>query len=571
MRRLFIVLCAALVLAALGGCTSRAERLYRRAETFLAQGQHKMAAEEYQRVVSEEPDSPLADDALYKLAYVYAEELDQPTTGLVKYRALADSYPDSPWVDDALMRVMAIQRQTLGDPAGVRRTWGELCQRFEDRRQLCARGLLEVARAHFDTENYAMAAATAEALVKQYPDQRTAAAQAALLHARASERVGMAQAEVEKLYEGVIERYPDTHAAAMAKRSIGWMYYGKREEQQQEHAAEVKRRSRTIRGVPAHAAADTEFLQAISALRALLAFRDEQRSVEWLLSLYGAPFAITFNAERPSTGAAALRKSPFEVISEALGFAHNKFSGSNAESAFDTVHQALLQGHPVIVRHGSPARWIIVTGYDLADRRVNFMPPGRDSYASTGRDQFIANWRAGSGDGSGVAGAEPFYQFSLGARLRQPSEEALLRAVVARAADVLQRPTLGGAPAGEEAWQASGVFFERCAEPQSAELRETAQKWVDATLRPFLAMAQRTAAVIEKGEGALPALENATARHNELLEEAELVARKVEEATAAEEDEDAQTKWRAAAAQANYVAALHERLAEQLIAAANGE
>ena len=105
-----IVAAAALMLA---GCTSRSERLYRRAETFLAQGQHKMAAEEYQRIVSEEPDSDLADDALYKLAYVYAEELGQPTVGLVKYRALADSYPDSPWVDDALMRVMAMVRLNI--------------------------------------------------------------------------------------------------------------------------------------------------------------------------------------------------------------------------------------------------------------------------------------------------------------------------------------------------------------------------------------------------------------------------------------------------------------------------
>lgn len=578
MRRLFIVLCAALVLAALGGCTSRAERLYRRAETFLAQGQHKMAAEEYQRVVSEEPDSPLADDALYKLAYVYAEELDQPTVGLVKYRALADSYPRSPWVDDALMRVMAIQRQTLQDPAAVRGTWGELCRRFADRRQLCARGLLEVARAHFDTENYAMAAATAEELSEQYADQETAAAQGALLHARASERMGMPQAEVERLYEGVIERYPDTHAAAMAKRNIGWIYYGKREEQQQEHAAEVQRRSRVIRGVPAYAVGDTELLQAISALRAALEQRGEPRSMEWLAALHGAPFAVVFNSERPSLGANPLQGSPFEILSDALGFAYSKFSGATAETAFETIHQAIIQGHPVIVRHGSPPRWVIVTGYDLSEQRVHLMPPGRSSYATMSRHQFLAGWRTASGRGSGVAGAEPFYQFSLAARLTRPSDDELLNTIVERAAEIMQRRTLSGAPAADAAWEAAGAWLERCAEGQDSEetpvppqtARVTAASWVEGSLRPYISTAQSMTPILRKAEATTPALKSATARHNELLQEAELLARKVDEATAAEEEADAQAKWQAAAAQANYVAALHQRLAEQLIAAANG-
>jgi len=569
LRRLSTALGVVLALALLAGCTTRSERLYRRAETFLAQGQHKMAADEYQRIVTEEGDGPLADDALYKLAYVYAEELDQPSVGLVQYRTLVDKYPRSPWVDDALMRIMAIQRQTLEDPEAVRATWGELCDRFTDRKALCARGLLEVARAYFDAEDYAMAAATSVELTTRFPEETTACAQAALLHARSAERMGIEQAEVEELYETLIERYPDTHAAAMAKRNIGWIYYGKREEQQQEQAAEVQRRSRIIRGVPAHASEETELLQAISALRAALAHRGEQRSMEWLMALHGAPFAVVFNSAHPSAGADPLQGSPFEILSDALGFAYNKFSGSTAANAFDTVHQAILQGRPVIIRHGSDPAWIIVTGYDLKDQRVQFMPPGRDSYAATGRDEFISRWQAGSGRGSGVAGAQPFYQFSLAARMREPSDDDLMRAVIGRAADIMQRPTLSGAPAGAAAWETVARWLDRCADPEDAEARSAIEGWVDGSLRPYLAMAQPMAPILQKAEAATPALANVTARHNELLEEAELVARKIEEATAAEDD--AATKWQAAAAQARYVQALHQRIAEQLAAVASGD
>lgn len=568
MIRLSAALIVGLALVVLAGCTTRSERLYRRAETFLAQGQHEMAAEEYRRIVSEEPDSALADNALYKLAYVYAEELGQPTIGLAHYRALIDNYPDSPWVDDALMRVMSIQRRTLNDPEAVRRTWGELQERFSDRTGLCARGLLEVARAYFDAENYAMAAATSIELTTRYHEELTSCSQAALLHARAAERMGIEQAEVEQLYETLIERYPDTHAAAMAKRNIGWMYYGKREEQQQQRAAEVERRSRVIRGVPAHPARETPLLQAVSTLRAALGHRNEQRSMEWLVALYGSPFAIVFDARQPAAGANPLPSNPFEVLTETLGFAYNKFSGSTAEGAFETVHQAVLQGHPVIVRHGSPPRWIIVTGYDLREERVHFMPPGRDSYATTTREQFLAGWRTGSGRGSGAAGAEPFYQFSLAARLQQRSDDDLLRAFVARAAEVMQRTTVQGAPAGAAAWEAAGVWFERCVESEDPSPRVTAASWVEGSLRPYLASAETVTPILQRAETSMPALAEATARHTELLREAEVVARKVDEATSAEDDEEA--KWEAAAAQARYVAALHQRLADQFEAAANG-
>jgi hypothetical protein len=290
--------------------------------------------------------------------------------------------------------------------------------------------------------------------------------------------------------------------------------------------------------------------------------------MQWCVALYGAPFAIVFDPQNPSAGTDPLQASPFETISDRLGFAHNRFSGPDARSAFDTTHQALLQGHPIIVRHGSPPTWVIVTGYDLREERVHFMPPGRGSYAASDRKQFLAGWSTGAGGGSGVAGAEPFYQFSLAARLRKPSEPELMQSVLKRAAEVMQRRTLSGAPAGTAAWQSAGTWLERCIDPAEADAREAAAGWAGGSLRPWLKMAQTVTPVLQKVEAADQGLKNAAQRHTELLQEAELVARKIDEATVAEAE--AATKWQAAAAQANYVAALHQRLTEQFVAAANG-
>ncbi len=566
MRRLVAAL---LALALVAGCSTKAQRLYRRAEAFLAQGQFEMAADEYQRLAREYPRSPLADDALYKLAYIHAEELDLPAAALVQYWALADNYPDSPYTDDALMRAMAIQRRVLKDPEAVRATYDELCRRFPDREALCSRGLLEVGRALFDTESYAQAAEVAGELSEEYPAQRRERAQAALLQARASKRMGMEQEGVEQLYEEVIRLYPDTHAAVAAKRELGWDFYVKREEQEQQQAEEVRRRSRVIGGVPPHSSQQGQVPQALSALRAALAHRGENRALDTLIALSGAAFVMVFDPERPWLARSVLDTKPFETVSGALGFAHNVWSGANAQQAFESVHQALLQGHPVLVLYGSPRRWVLVTGYDVAEDRVYFMPPDREGYAATSKEGFLSNWSEAGRSNSGVAGPEPFYQFSLGARMTTPDEAELTRAAVQRAGRVMLATSIGGAPAGEKAWQAAGAYLEQCLEPEADARREVAGKWAEEGLGPSLLLAEVGTQVVRDAAGTMSGLDGAAERHDELLAEARLVSQKIDEAMQSDAEE-AGAKWQAAAAQANYVAALHARLAQQLADAAGG-
>jgi len=555
---------ALFALALLAGCSSKDERLFRRAEAFFAQGQFQVAAEEYARLAAEFPRSELADDAMYKLGYILAEELDQPEPALAQYWALADNYPGSSYADDALMRAMAIQRRVLRDPAAVRTTYDELCRRFADRPGLRARGLLEVGRAYFEAQDYEQASGVAVEVAATYPQQTQELAQADLLRARCSERLGVDGAEVEKLYEAIIERYPDTHAASAAKREIGWRYFEKRAEHEQQAAEEIRRRSRVIGGVPAYASQRGQLLQALAALRALLAHRGEERSLETLVGLSGAPFVMVCDLDRPALGRSALDVRPFEEVAEALGFAHNTMSSPTAEQAFESLHQALLQGRPALVLHGSPRRWVIVTGYDVAADRVSFMPPDREGYAAASKTGFLSAWAEGSRSDSGVAGPESFHQFSLSARTATPNGAELARAAAGRAARVMRAASIGGAPAGEAAWQALATQLERGARSDGADVRGQVRAWAADGLMPQLALMEQGTTVLRDAAGAIPHLAEAVGRHEELIAEARMIAQKIDEAAAA--DEDVETKWQAAAAQASYVAALHARLAEQLAA-----
>lgn len=557
---------AAIALAVMltAGCSTKAERLYNRAETFFAQGQTKFAADEYERLADEFPRHPLADDALYKVAYIYAEEMSKPSLAMARYRHLADRYPQSSYVDDALLRIMDIQRTELESPDAVQITCDELCRRFPSRKQLCAQGRLTVALTYFDTEQYEEASASAQLLLDQYSAQERQCAQAALLIARSAEKQGDLDREaVVALYEHVVASYPDTHSAATAKGTIGWLYYEVRGEHEQQQREQMKQRSRIIRGVPSHGGAGTQ-RQALSVLRSALIHRGAERSMQDLLALSGVAFEFVFDPARPGLAQAIFPRNPFETIASRLGFAYNVLSSSAAPQAFDSVHQALLQNHPVIILYGSESQWILVTGYDMEGDQVHYLPPGRDGYAVTAKQNFLSNWGAAGGGSSALAPGR-FYQFSLAARLRTPPESEVASETLRQAAELMMGSELAGAPAGAAAWDRLATELEACAGPEADEKRRAMLAWADKSLAASLrnteaatAHLRHAAGVISTASGRLTQLAD---RHAELAAETQLLAEKIADAGG---DEPPPEIWETAAAQASFISALHARCAEQL-------
>ncbi|MCD6360476.1 MAG: tetratricopeptide repeat protein [Armatimonadetes bacterium] len=553
---------AGIAMALMAGCSTQAERLYNRAEAFFAQEQMQLAAQEYERLVKEYPRHQLADDALYKVAYIYLEELDKPSVAMVRYRMLADHYPQSSYVDDALLRIMDIQRRTLVNPGAVQDTCDELCARFPQRKRLCAQGMLVVASTWFDTGDYDKAAQAAQELIDRYPAQKRQCAQAALLIARSAEKKQADRDEVVALYEKIIATYPDTQSAATAKRNIGWIYYGAREEHVQQQRAEMRARSRVIQGVPPLESASGQ-IQALAALRSALAQRGEKRSMQEMIALSGVAFQVVFDPKRPALGQAIFPRNPFETIAERLGFAYNVWSSGDAAQAFDSVHQALLQGHPVIVLYGSPARWALVTGYDMEKNQVYYLPPERESYAATSKDRFLSRWGA-TGGGNSLAPGK-FYQFSLAARLRTPPPAAVISDTLKQAAEVMSAGEQAGAAAGAKAFEQLAERLEQCADPEATQLRDQIKQWADTSLASRLnnapagtAELRRAADVISDASGRLAELADL---HEEMISETQLLADKIGEAFSEQPPPDI---WQTAAAQASFVAALHTRFTEQL-------
>lgn len=476
MRRLAAAL---LMLTLLAGCSGKGERYYQRAEQFLIQGQFRLAAEEYRRVVQEEPNSPLADDALYKLAYLYREELSALPQALQTYQALAARYPASPYADDALLWALYLQGEKLHDPLAVRRTYGQICQRFGARKDICARGALQLAKALLEAGQLAQADREAQELLNLYPGERRQAAAALLLRARVAEKRPHKPDTSLKLYEQVITNYPDTLSAAEAKRTIGWLYYGERGKQLAAEKLAKQRAAREIGGVPNFPADNAAPRQRpFYALRSLLSQRGVHVTREELLAVSGAAFDFVYNPQRPDATRLWLSRNALSVVAEQYGFAVNTWSAPDAASSFASLAQSIGQGTPVMVPQADNGRWLIVAGYRPAEDQVLVLGLS-GSRTTLGRDRFLRLWARGT-QGHTACVVGPYYQFSLGQRLQAPTPATLLKVTARRGAAALNETGSGDDAHGLHAYD---VLAEQVASlsgkaeaPAIGRLREWSQE-----------------------------------------------------------------------------------------------
>lgn len=480
-----------LAIVLLGGCSNRAERVYRRAELLFSQGQAAMAAAEYRRLAMEEPRSALADDALYKLGYLQREEFNSPLEAIKSYDFLATRYTASPYADDALLRILQLQGEELKDTAAARRTYRLITERFPKDVRVLSTAHLQLVKTFFACGKLQEADTEAKALLAAAPDQPRQCAAAMLIRARIAEKSGKQGDIAVKLFEQIVAKYPDTSSAAEAKRAIGWLYYGYKGEQLKAERLAKVRAARVITGVPALAAVNGLRVKPFAALSSLLAHQGVRATPEDLLAISGAAFDFFYDPDRPSATTTTLARNVLGLAAEQYGFGVNVWSAPSAEASFASVTQALSQGHPVMVPQADTGVWLIVTGYKPAEDQVYVLRPGGGGAVATSRQQFISHWaRNRSGHTECVTG--PYFQLSLGQRLKPPAPTALARCAAARAMDAMNQRELGGVPAGFRAYdllvqQLAGVSAEDAAAKQ--RLREFAQNGLPAVL------AERRAAV----------------------------------------------------------------------------
>lgn len=440
----------------LSGCYTRSQRLYQRAEAFMASGKDTLAAREYRKLVLEEPSSPLADDALYKLAYLFREEFELPRAAIRTYQLLTDRYEHSPYADDAFVWIAYIQRRDLQDSEAVRATCEMAENRFSDRPRTKARCYLYLVQALYETGKYEAAMAEAAALEQNYPEQTRQCSTAALIRAKAAEKVLDDPEQVERLYMRVLNEYPDSYCAIQARSVLGLRYYDKQVEQQEAEKKRLRAAARMIHGIPGFANYEDYRERLLAPMVSLLAHRNLKMDRESLLALSGAAFGFAYNPQKPSATSRTFLRQPHVLIGETLGFATSVWTGDEAEASFNALTNAIRLDHPVLVHHSSPQpRWVIVTGWRPAVEQVLYMPAGAEEMVGTNKERFVSRWTSEKSFEHG-----PHYMFFLGQRRGKPPADELLRETIRTAIANMEPRRLNGTHSGMAAYDALAEHLE---------------------------------------------------------------------------------------------------------------
>jgi outer membrane protein assembly factor BamD len=228
---------AALVL---GGCSPMpeigevtTEETYALGTAAAAKGDHLLAIEAMNRVLSQSPLHELADDALLALAESHRAMRDFASAE-AEYARLSTDYPRSPLVPEASYRLgLAYHDQSL--PAALDQTMTDRAmaqferfladhpdspsvpaarERIAELRSRLAEKAYENARLYITLKNGASARVYFEAVARDYPDTPWAP-RALLAQARSAAEDGLPD-EARGAYERLIELYPESEEAKAA-------------------------------------------------------------------------------------------------------------------------------------------------------------------------------------------------------------------------------------------------------------------------------------------------------------------------------------------------------------------
>ncbi len=485
------VLAVVLVVA---GCSTKSQRLYRRAEAFFRQGEYELAAREYARIVQEAAGDPLADDALYKLAYLYREELDNPSGALRYYRRLADEYRGSNYVDDALFWIVYLQRRHLRDPDMAAATCREIDQRFPTYQELRGRVHLEVARAYMEAERLADAQEWYARVSEEFSDRPSIAAQALLMQANIMRKTTEDREESLALYVKVVEQYPDTEAAAAARQAVGWAYYDEKTETEKARLERLREQARVLENVPPI----DEFpgapaMELLAALRSLLRQAGTEVSMDQLVVSSGLPFTFTFAAERPSL-VQTFYRNPAAAISDQMGFAYDLRTSAGGASVLDTATGCLMNNRPLLVIYGRPnARWCLITGHRPAEKELHLLSPGAQQAVKLSADEFLRVWEASEVPVLWPQGSIAGFQFALTQQQTQPDLVANMKSVVIQASLAWDQTELMRQPAGAAAHWALLEVLAQAAADDDLEQGEKIKSWATQAV-PLIISTRRAAA-----------------------------------------------------------------------------
>ncbi|MFQ5706432.1 MAG: tol-pal system YbgF family protein [bacterium] len=116
------------------GCADRQteEQLQARAQAFEKEEKFENALETYQKLLKSYPDGKHADEAQYKIAFLYYNNLHNFNRALEAHQRLVEKYPESNYVSQARFMIGYIYANDLKDYDQARAAYEEFLKLYPD-------------------------------------------------------------------------------------------------------------------------------------------------------------------------------------------------------------------------------------------------------------------------------------------------------------------------------------------------------------------------------------------------------------------------------------------------------
>lgn len=109
--------------------------LFERSKEQWRLGEYGKAVELFLSLCEKNPDSPLADDALWEVATIYYFNLYDISNSLHYFERLINEYPSSPYVAECHMRLAEIYEVELNEVAKAQEHWRKILEAADDPEQ----------------------------------------------------------------------------------------------------------------------------------------------------------------------------------------------------------------------------------------------------------------------------------------------------------------------------------------------------------------------------------------------------------------------------------------------------
>jgi TolA-binding protein len=409
-RRIAILAIAAVVLVA-GSVMLLARHLqqggddlYTAAEQACNSGQYADAVRLFDRMATEFPGHSKADDALYRLGYVYRNFLNEPQLALDAYGRLAKLYgkSGSPWVKHAMREIADIYKADQEYDQALEQ-YASIIAQFGGDPSIHAEAELQMAHTYYEQGKAEPAKAACQEVLGLQGPLDAQQAEALTLLAHVSLDIERNPADAQSCLERVIREHPDSSGVKDAQKELAWIkatYPGQvvagSESPLPDGGSEPGPPSAgaVLVDLPRDIPGGVEDAGLFECLRVLCAAQGQVVSAKKLAGFSAQPFAFFYSPERRLDTVRAASTDPVYAATERAGVKGARLLACPTDdlgvrTLKSQLHRGLAVLVPLVV--GGRPTWRIVRGYDPARGEI-YLFSATSRYEAMSGDEFRRAW-----------------------------------------------------------------------------------------------------------------------------------------------------------------------------------